>query len=467
MSGTDPHAGADEGGAPPDEPAQHPVLPAYVERLVLVLLIVLGLLFVFSTLGEVYTNYKWKPRVDFTMYHDAAQVVLAKENLYTFNEPGGFRPGNLPYPYPPMLASVLAPLGKLPLAVAYHLWVGVIVIGLGLLVWLSTRVVQECGGRRPFLGVAAAMFLSMILVDSNVFWGQVNVPVVVLVAGATLLALRGRTGWAGALIGLATALKLLPAALMLWFFVRRDWRALGSFFATLLAGVLLIPMIAGGPAGGWDMFKAWVHLVFEAFIKGSEGLQRYGGYTTTYKNGSLQAVMDRLFGGHGLRGALFVRLSQPVINSITTTLRLTILVSSIAAVVRLWRPRQAVVERWALPLSLSLLLLLGWLFNLILWDHHTIGLVLVLPVVAGAALDPRLPAGWRRSLWFALVTGAAGLASGWYTGSRRWGLQTLCLLLLWGGVAWALITAPGQEPPADPAPPDPQLPLPLPEAKVP
>lgn len=433
--------------------------PAYVERIVVWLLIGLGLLFAATTLAEVYSAFKWAPRVDFTMYHDAAQVVLAKENLYHFNEPG-VKPGNLPYPYPPLLASLLSPLGKVPLAVAYHLWVGALLVCFGVLVWISIRVVRRCGGPRPVLLVSAAMFLSMILVDSNVYWGQVNVPVVTLVAGATLLALRGRTGWAGALIGVATALKLLPAALMLWFLVRRDWRALGAFAVALVTGVFVVPMIAGGPAWAWEMNKEWLSLVFGAVTHGTAGLQAHGGYVTGHKNGSLAAIFDRLFGGHGMKGALIVMLPQPVIDSVTTLVRLTVLATSTAATVRVWRPRAPEVERWMLPLAMSLLLLCGWLYNLILWDHHTIGLVLILPVVAGAALDTRLAPHWRRALWFALVAGSAGLASGWFTGSRRWGLQTLCLMLLWGGIAWALITAP---PPIalENTPTDPQLPLPF------
>jgi hypothetical protein len=417
-----------------------------VERIAVGLLIGLGALFVLSTLAEVYRNFKWMPRVDFTMYHTAAKVALAQESLYHFHEPGGFQPGNLPYPYPPLLACLLAPLARLPLATAYHLWVGVIVACFGLLVWLSARVVRECGGPRPLLLAVAAMFLAMILVDSNVYWGQVNVPVMTLVAAAVLLGLRGRTGWAGALIGVATALKLLPAALMLWFLVRRDVRALGAFFATLVAGVLLVPMLVGGPSWAWQMNREWLALVFGAVTQGADGLQAHGGYVTGYKNGSLAAVFDRLFGGAGRKGALVIRLPQPTIDSITTLVRLAVLAASAAATVRLWRRRTPAVERWLLPLAASMLLLLGWLFNLILWDHHTVGLVLILPVVTGAALDPRLDPGWRRALWLGLIAGAAGLASGWFSGSRRWGIQTLCLLLLWGGLAWALIHAPPPAP---------------------
>ncbi len=98
-----------------------------------------------------------------------------------------------------------------------------------------------------------------------------------------------------------------------------------------------------------------------------------------------------------------------------------------------------------------MLVLTGWLYNILLWDHHTIGLVFILPVVAAACLDTRLLPRWRLPLWIGLVAAATGLASGWFDGSRSWGLQTLCFATLWFGIAMALITAP------PPAPPQPEL----------
>ena len=110
--------------------------------------------------------------------------------------------------------------------------------------------------------------------------------------------------------------------------------------------------------------------------------------------------------------------------------------------IRQFRPRTEEVERYLWPLAAGLLLLCGWLVNLLMWDHHTIGLLMILPVVAVVCLDPRLPPRWRLPLWVGLLSAVAALTSGFFPGSRRWGLQTLCYLALWGGIAWSLLTAP-------------------------
>lgn len=438
------------GGDPQGQAAPWPAIPPYVERVAVVLAVVLGLAFAASTLGEVYRHFKWAPRVDFTMYHNAAQTVLAKQSLYHFHEVGGFRAGSLPYPYPPLLGCLLAPLGKLSLGAAYPLWVGFLLASLGLLVWLTARVVREAGGPRPLLLALGAFFLSFVLLDSNVYWGQVNIPVMVLVAAGLYLLQRGRSAWAGALVGAAAAIKLLPAALALWFLVRRDWRALGACVLTFLAGVLAVPALVGGAGWAVQMNREWLELLTAALTKGSRGLQSNGGYVVGYKNGSLVAIFDRFFGGGGMRGHLVTQLPQATIDSIAKATRLTLFVASIAATVRLaWR-RAPEVQRWLAPLTFSLLLLLGWLVNLLLWDHHTIGLLLILPVIAGAALDARIAPAWRRPLWVALFASATALASGWFDGSRRWGLQTWCFLVTWAGIAWAMVTAPAPDP--EPAP---------------
>jgi hypothetical protein len=409
------------------------------------LAVLLGLLFVWSTLGEIYRDFRWKPRVDFTMYHAAAQTAAAGEDLYHFHEPGGYRPHNLPYPYPPLLASLLSPLGKLSIGWAYHLWIAFIVLCLGLLSWLTAKVTAFCGAQRPLLLALGALFLSMLLVDSNVYWGQVNIPVMTLVASGLLLYLKGKRGWGGALIGFAAALKVLPAALALFFLVRRDWRALGACLATALGLVFLVPALVGGPSWAWAMNREWLDLFYAALSQGSQGLQSGGGYVSHLKNGSIVATFDRIFGGAGHK-PLFLSLPQDTIDSLVKVLRLGVVLTSAAATLRIFRPRAAGVERHVFPLVVGLLLLCTWLINILLWDHHLIGLVLILPVVAAAALDGTIDPRWRRALWIGLVAGVAGLSSGWFNGSRRWGLQSLCFLILWGSIAWALIHAP--------APPD-------------
>lgn len=445
-------------------PEGYSALPAYVERVTLVVGTVLVLLCALTTVGVVFSHFKWMPRVDFTMYHAAARTALAGESLYHFHEPGGYLPGNLPYPYPPLLASLLSPLGKLSVGTAYHIWVTFIILCLGLTAYLTARLVSELGARRPILLAAAAVLLSLVLLDSNVYWGQVNIPVTALVAGAVLCGHRKRSVWAGILLGLAAALKVLPVLLVIWFVARRDWKAIGAFTATVLLGVFAVPALLSGPAWAWRMNKEWLELFHAAMTKGSQGLQSGGGYVSHLKNGSLVAVFDRLFGGAG-RKPMVTKLPQDTINLLVNGFRWTILLFSLVAACVPWRKRAAGYEPYLWPLTASMLLLTGWLYNILLWDHHTIGLVFILPVVAAACLDTRLLPRWRLPLWVGLVAAVTGLASGWFDGSRSWGIQTLCFITLWFGIAVALITAPPPIPAPQSQLPQ-QLELPFPATTV-
>ncbi|MFH2009781.1 MAG: glycosyltransferase family 87 protein [bacterium] len=443
-------------------PPPHPVLPDYLEWVTVALCVVLVTLAAFMTVGVVFQHFKWWPRVDFTMYHAAARTALASQHLYLFHEPGGYLPGNLPYPYPPLLASLLAPLGKLSIGTAYHIWVTFIVLCLGVTAYLTARLVSELGAKRPILLATGAVLLSLILLDSNVYWGQVNIPVTALCAGAVLCGHRKKSVAAGVLLGFAAALKVLPVALAIWFLVRRDWKALGAFVTTVLAALLIIPALVGGPAWAWEMNREWLRLFWDALTKGSQGLQSGGGYVSHRKNGSLVAIFDRIFGGAG-RQPMLIRLPQQMIDSMVVPLRASMAILSAVAAGILYRPRAEAYERYAWPLVASMMLICGYLINILLWDHHTVGLVFVLPVVAAACLDPRLPPGWRRPLWIGLLAAVAGLASGWFDGSRSWGLQTLCFIALWLGIVIALLSAPRPAPPPPPSPePRPlQLELPL------
>lgn len=426
---------------------RHPSLPGYLERDLTVISSLLLVACILATVGLVFTSYKWSPRIDFTSFHAAARTALEGGNLYEFHrEPGGPR-GILPYPYPPLLASLLAPLAKLNLGWAYWIWIGINALSLGLTVWFVSRLLALLEVPRPLLITLVAALGSLVMLDANVYWGQVNLPVTAIVAGAVLALQRQRSVTAGVLVAVATGIKVLPAALVIWFLVRRDWRALGAFCLTLAAALMLVPALAGGLGWAWRMNLEWCGRFWQALVGGAQNFT-LGTYVVHSKNGSLPAIFDRFFGGHGAR-PIVVKLSQASIDGLGLISRLTIAATTIASLAWLTpsRRRSPVVEPWLWPLAASALLLCGWLMNILLWDHHLVGLLIVLPVVAGAALDPRLSPRWRRPLWIGLMASTALVTGGWFDAARIWGLVTLGLLILWACILWALISVPPAAPP--------------------
>jgi alpha-1,2-mannosyltransferase len=375
-----------------------------MERVAVLVMAALLLLYAASTLSEVYRNHKWQPEVDFRAYRATALAAGRGGDIYGHHRSGDNHLRTTPYTYPPLLACLLFPLAKLTLALGYYLWCGLMLVTLWIALLLTKRSVAVLGVGRPGLLAVAPLLLCPFVLDSNLYWGQVNVLVTALLAGAVLMGLRNRSAAAGSLIALAAALKVLPVLAMLWFVLHRDYRALAGFFVTSIVALFFIPALVGGPGWAWDTNLAYATLMHGVLTEGRAGLQSY---YTGLQNGSLVATFDRLFGGSGEK-SLVVSLTQHRIDGMVRLIRLTLVAASVAALARvtLWRHRDSLKPQlWVM--ALSLLTITGWLMNYLLWDHHLVGLLIMLPLLPG---------------------------------SRRWGVQLVCLFVLWGSLFWALVT---------------------------
>ncbi len=123
----------------------------------------------------------------------------------------------------------------------------------------------------------AALFLEPVRNTLN--YGQVDVALMALVAADCLA--RGPRWPRGALIGLAAAVKLTPAAFVLFFLLRRDWPAVRA------AAVSFAVSTGGSPSFlfDWhDSVRYWTSVVFQA---GRPGSPAYAA------NQSIQGVLAR------------------------------------------------------------------------------------------------------------------------------------------------------------------------------
>jgi alpha-1,2-mannosyltransferase len=226
-------------------------------------------------------------RIDLGVYRLGGRTWLHGGDLYgQVLVTGGLR---LPFTYPPIAAVVLAPLALLPMtATGTLLTVGsialvTVVLGVFLrrLAWPTAESVWALGWLLP-----PALLLEPV--RSTLAYGQVNI---VLMALVTLDCLTAEPRWPrGALTGLAAAVKLTPAVFVLFFLLRRDYRAaataVGSFAAATAIGFAL-----AGP----DSVRYWTAAVFQT--------GRIGG-SATAANQSIQAVLARAgLDPHTLPGA--------------------------------------------------------------------------------------------------------------------------------------------------------------------
>jgi alpha-1,2-mannosyltransferase len=215
--------------------------------------------------------------VDLDVYRIAARAWLRGQGLYGHLPP--VKPGHsLPFTYPPIAAVLLAPLALVPKLVAGAVLTLVTIA-------LAGAVIRLFLPHRPWPGMAPARALGWLLpaalflepVRSTLGFGQINVILMAMVAFDALLP---APRWPrGALTGLAAAVKLTPAVFILFFLLRRDYRAAAtaalSFAASTAAGFVL---------AGRDSVRYWTADVFQV---GRVGNVPYS------VNQSLQAVLAR------------------------------------------------------------------------------------------------------------------------------------------------------------------------------
>jgi alpha-1,2-mannosyltransferase len=197
--------------------------------------------------------------IDLEVYRLGVQAWLEGGDMYGSLPPtiSGLA---LPFIYPVFAAMVLTPLALLPWSAAWILLFGLSLASLAITLYVVAVRAWPAGGRGGALSVASVALPLMLVIEpvlETFEFGQVNLILMALVA-VDCLAPRAR--WPrGVLVGVAAAIKLTPAAFVLYFLLRRDFR---SAMAAAVTGVVatglgfLVDASAsarywfGGPASG-------------------------------------------------------------------------------------------------------------------------------------------------------------------------------------------------------------------------
>jgi alpha-1,2-mannosyltransferase len=316
-------------------------------------------------------------RIDLDVYRIGGQVWLRGGSLYS-HLPATRAGLRLPFTYPPIAAVLLVPLALLPMAAAGAVLTLITIAALaGVLRLVLVRLAGSHAGTVRTLGwlLPAALFLEPV--RSTLAFGQVNVLLMALVV-ADCLAASPR--WPrGALVGLAAAVKLTPAAFVLFFLLRRDYRAAGT------AGLSFGLATAAGFALDWrDSVRYWTEVVFQA--------SRVG-HLCYAANQSLLGVLARA----GL---------SPQSAAGTAA---WIALSAVAVALAAWGMRRALAARQDV-LALGLNALAALLISPISWSHHWVWCAPLLVTLAVTGTRQRAPQ--------ALTAAACGLLV--FASSPQW-----------------------------------------------
>lgn len=177
--------------------------------------------------------------IDLEVYRFGIDALLRGGDLYgplplTANDI------SLPFLYPPFAALLLMPFALVPWVVAWPSLILLSALSIGVTLFVTAKALWPSGGTAGAVSVAsAALPLAFLLepVYSTIDYGQVNLLLMALVAVDCLLP---RTRWPrGMLVGIAAAIKLTPAAFVVFFLLRGDRRAAGVAAATGIVATLL------------------------------------------------------------------------------------------------------------------------------------------------------------------------------------------------------------------------------------
>jgi alpha-1,2-mannosyltransferase len=183
--------------------------------------------------------------IDLKVYVEGAQH-LTDGSLYDFLSGSS----QLPFTYPPFSALIFTPLSWLPWVVTRVLWQLGMIASLPATIYLTLRLLDRAGRGAsapveplgPILVVGTALAFWLEPVSTTVSYGQINLFLALLVLGGAVAA---KDWLAGAGVGFAAGIKLIPAVTGLYLLLARRFAALVwtvvFFLATVVVMLLVIP----------------------------------------------------------------------------------------------------------------------------------------------------------------------------------------------------------------------------------
>ncbi|MGX1812141.1 glycosyltransferase family 87 protein [Nocardia sp. NPDC055321] len=183
--------------------------------------------------------------LDLQVYQVATRAWLHHSELY-----GPILPvaghTNLPFTYPPSAAVLMIPLALMPLWLAEFAVTASSLGSLGVTIWLVLSRIRpdlDARAKATVSTVAVVALLAVEPVRTTLWFGQINL---ILMAAVALDCLSVKPRWPrGVLIGIAAVTKLTPAAFVLYFLIRGDFKAAGraalTAAAVVGAGFVLFP----------------------------------------------------------------------------------------------------------------------------------------------------------------------------------------------------------------------------------
>jgi alpha-1,2-mannosyltransferase len=232
--------------------------------------------------------------VDLNVYRAGGLAVLQGQPLYAVLTPP---PQLLPFTYPPAAALFAVPLALLPWPAAQLAWVPFVYVPLAVIIWFAYAPLLRRASSGP---LRAAVFAVIFAACAYLFpmrdemrFGQVDA--VLLAMAVADCAARSPRWPRGALVGLATAIKLVPGVFVVYLWLSGRRRAAVTAAAVALAWTLGAWLLLPG-----DSVTYWTSAIFQSGRLGSN---------SGTSNQSLRGILLREFLPGQAPGALWAAVA--------------------------------------------------------------------------------------------------------------------------------------------------------------
>lgn len=322
-----------------------------------------------------YRLNKTSAPVDMVIYRQGIDAFLHGREMYS--EPMYAGDLALPFIYPPFGALFMSPLNLIPGIDDTLAGRIVIVISNALLLvclwlvwrWLlnSSRTGSQQARHWAFPAAALSWAVALISepVELNHSFAQINMIIMALVV--LDLVPRARLLPQGWLIGVAAAIKLTPLAMLLYFLLRKDFRALLSAGVSAVIATLLGALVRFDAT--WEFYGA------RLLGMGSGG--DFGVNTSYQSNSSWRGMIQRWFSSEQA-----LENSSGLVTVIWAMLVLATIAAGAWIMLQLLR-RGYLVDAWLINALVMLLI------SPVSWSHHWVWLAIALPVWTWRALTTR------------------------------------------------------------------------------
>jgi hypothetical protein len=174
--------------------------------------------------------------------------------------------------YLPAFAVLVIPFAALPFAAAVVAWQATSLAATLFAAAKCARIAVRDGLAGPPWLAWASLLCVARLADSNLGNGQVNAIVFAVLLLGVGAWIEGRGGRAGAWIGLATAIKVVPICVGLAFLTRRSGKAVLATAAAAAGFALVLPAVFFGPSRSLEGLATWWREQAHPYAVGGETL---------------------------------------------------------------------------------------------------------------------------------------------------------------------------------------------------